>query len=225
MTEFETLQTLLHRRHSCRAFLPQQVPHATIEDIVLAAGRAPSWCNAQPWKLIITSGNETTAFRDQLVQAASGQPDPDYEWPNSYTGVYQERRREVGWQLYNSVGVTKGDREGAARQSARNFVMFDAPHIAIIHAPAELGTYGALDCGGFITAFTLAAEALGIASIPQAAVAGYAGAIRDHFGITDDRKILCAISFGYKDPEHPANSFRTDRAPIEQIADFRGSSN
>lgn len=222
MTEIETLSTLLHRRHSCRAFLPRQVPQETVEQIVTIAGRVPSWCNAQPWQLIVTAQEQTEALRQVVQLAATGQHDPDYDWPSSYSGAYQERRREVGWQLYNSVGVVKGDREGAALQSARNFVMFDAPHVAILHAPKELGTYGAVDCGGFITTFTLAAEALGVASVPQAAVAGYAGAIRSHFAIPYDRKILCAISFGYEDKAHPANAFRTSRAQLNEIAEFKG---
>jgi len=222
MTDIETLNALLHRRHSCRAFLPEPVPEQTIRQIINVAGRVPSWCNAQPWQVIVTGGTETDALRRVLRQATQSDPDPDYDWPKSYSGVYQARRREVGWQLYNAVGVEKGDRAGAARQSARNFDLFHAPHAAIIHAPEELGTYGALDCGGFITAFTLAAEALGVASVPQAAVAGYAGALRRHLGIAPDRRILCAISFGYRDPDHPANKFRSSRADIDDIASFRG---
>ena len=78
-----------------------------------------------------------------------------------------------------------------------------------------------MDCGGFVTAFTLAAQALGIASVPQAAIAPYAPFIRDHFDLTGDRMILCAISFGYADEDHPANAFRTTRAPLGEILDWK----
>ena len=54
-------------------------------------------------------------------------------------------------------------------QMMRNYALFDAPHVAIVTAPAELGAYGAMDSGGFVTAFTLAATALGVATIAQAA--------------------------------------------------------
>ena len=104
----------------------------------------------------------------------------------------------------------------------RNFDLFDAPHCAIISSPAELGAYGALDCGGFVTAFTLAAQAEGVATIPQAALAGFSPVLHRHLGIGDDRLILCGISFGYADPDAPANSFRTDRAPVDEIVDWRG---
>ena len=212
-----TLERLLHRRHSCRAFLDKPVPDAVIDRIITAAGRAPSWCNAQPWQVIVTGGDETERFRAALIEAAKGPPAPDIDWPASYSGEYLARRREVGWQLYDAVGVAKGDRQGAARQSGENFRLFGAPYVAIIHSPRELGTYGLIDCGGFITALTLAAEALGVASVPQAAVAGHAPALRSHFGIADDRLIACAISFGYRDEEHPANSFRTGRADLSEF--------
>lgn len=221
--QLETLDALLRQRHSCRAYLPDPVPQDTIEKIIRTAGRVPSWCNAQPWSLVVTSGEETDQFRTMLMAAAeAGASDPDFAWPSGYSGPYQERRRESGWQLYGAVGVEKGNRAAAARQSAENFRLFGAPHVAIVTSPAELGVYGAVDCGAFVTAFTLAAEALGVASIPQAAVAAYAPQIRAHFGLGEDRLIVCAISFGYRDEAHPANSYRTTRARLDEIADFRG---
>ena len=88
-------------------------------------------------------------------------------------------------------------------------------------APAELGPYGAMDCGGFVTAFTLAATALGVASIPQAAIAAYAPLVREVLALPGDRLVLCAISFGYADETHPANAFRTERATPSDIIDWK----
>ena len=220
--ELTHLDGLLRRRHSCRAFRPDPVPRADIEAIVTTAGRAPSWCNSQPWHLTVTSGAETDRLREALMQQAqNGTPQPDIAFPTRYTGVYQDRRRDCGWKLYQAVGVEKGDRAGSARQMAENFALFGAPHCAILSSPVELGPYGVLDCGGFITAFTLAAEALGVASIPQAAVAGFAPFLHRHFGIGEDRLILCGIAFGYSDTDHAANAFRTGRAGLDEIVDWR----
>jgi nitroreductase len=217
------LDDLLRQRHSCRAFRPDPVPRDTIARILTAAGRVPSWCNSQPWKVLVTSGTETDGLRAALTQAAQqGGAAPDLPFPASYSGAYLDRRRDCGWSLYRAVGVTKGDRAGSAREMARNFDLFGAPHCAILSSPAELGVYGVLDCGGFITAFTLAAQAMGVASIPQAAVASFGRLLHDRFGIGDDRVILCGVAFGYADTDHPANSFRTDRAGLDEIAEFRG---
>lgn len=218
MTEFDTLDGLLRSRFSCRAFRPDPVPLTDIEAIVAAASRAPSWCNAQPWQIVVTKGASTDAFRAALQdEVAAGPASLDLAGPEGYPGVYGERRRVCGWQLYDAVGVQKGDRAASAEQMMRNFAFFDAPHVAILTSPRILGGYGAMDSGGFVLAFTLAAQALGVNTIPQAAIANYSAFVRRWFDIPDDRMVLCAISFGYADEMHPANSFRTERADLSEI--------
>ncbi len=222
MSQIETLDALLSTRFSCRAFKPDPVPRAQIEQIIDTAKRAPSWCNAQPWQLVVTEGDATARFRDALqAEVTTGQSQLDLEGPSEYPGVYGDRRRAVGWQLYDAVGVTKGDRAASSAQMMRNFALFDAPHVAILTSPRALGGYGAMDSGGFVLSFLLAARALGIDTIPQAAIANYSGFVRDYFDIAEDRMMLCAISFGYADPDHPANSFRTERAPQAEIVEWR----
>lgn len=220
---YVTMEEVFAARFSCRAFRPAPVPRADIERIVALARRAPSWCNAQPWQLTLTSGAETDRFRTALqAEVERASHTPDIAFPDGYSGVYQDRRRTCGFQLYDAVGIEKSDRVGRTAQMLRNFALFDAPHVAIITSPTELGPYGAMDCGGFVTAFTVAAQALGIATIPQAAIASYAPFVHRHFDIGDDRLVLCAISFGYADTQAPANRFRTTRAEVADIVDWRG---
>ncbi|MGB6100356.1 MAG: nitroreductase [Comamonas sp.] len=211
---FEALSNLLHTRYSCRAFLPEYVPRVTIERILTVAQCTASWCNAQPWRLHIASGATLERLRAalQASDAAMAAPAPDLPWPREYRGVYQERRRACGWGLYEALGITKGDRGASARQAARNFVMFDAPHVAIITSDEALGIYGAVDCGAYVANFLLAAHSLGVGSVPQAALAAYPAVLREVLDIGADRTIVCGISFGWPDPEHPANHFRTARA-------------
>ncbi|SFS38046.1 Nitroreductase [Sulfitobacter marinus] len=223
MTQIDTLTDILQARYSCRAFQPDPVPDDVITRIIQTARHVPSWCNAQPWQVTITKGDATDRFRSALMDAASQgiPPEPDLDWPKGYSGVYAERRRTCGFQLYDAVGIDKSDREGRSAQMLRNYALFDAPHVAIITAPAELGPYGAMDSGGFVTAFTLAATALGVATIAQAAIAAYAPLVRDHLDIPDDRLVLCAISFGYADQDAPINQFRTERADPTDIIDWK----
>ncbi|MCI2399340.1 nitroreductase [Aliiroseovarius subalbicans] len=211
------LDALLSARHSCRAYLPDEVPRDVIVDILTAAGRVPSWCNAQPWQVEVTGKAETDRLRDALfTHAQTASHAPDVPFPAAYSGAHQARRRNCGWQLYEAVGVEKGDRAASTAQMMENFRFFGAPHMALITAPAELGPYAYLDCGGLITAFTLAAQARGLGTIPQAAVASFAPFLRDWFDIGDDRVILAGIAFGYPDKNHPANAFRTDRADLSE---------
>lgn len=220
---FDAMQDVLTERYSCRAFHPDPLPDDLIARIVKAAGRAPSWCNAQPWQITVTRGPETERFRAALLdRARQGAPEPDLPWPEAYPGAHGDRRRTCGLQLYEAVGIARGDRAARAEQSMRNYHLFDAPHVAIVHSEAALGPYGAMDTGGFVTAFMLAAKALGVDTIAQASVAAYAPMIRAHFELPETRLILCAISFGYGNPDDPANGFRTERAEIDEVLDIRG---
>jgi nitroreductase len=220
---YDTLKDVLTSRYSCRAFRQDPVRDDVITKIIDAARHVPSWCNAQPWQVTITKGAATDRFRAALTEAAEKGtlPEPDLAWPTKYAGDYAERRRACGFQLYDAVGIEKSDRAARMAQMLRNYALFDAPHVAIIHSPADLGPYGAMDSGGFVTAFTLAATALGVATIPQAAIAGYAPLVRDHLGIADHRLILCAISFGYADADAPINQFKTDRSTPDKIIDWK----
>ena len=68
MSPHAALQALLHDRHSCRAFKSENIDKDVIAQILADAGRAPSWCNAQPWKVVVTSGAETDAFRAAMAK-------------------------------------------------------------------------------------------------------------------------------------------------------------
>ena len=218
---YDTLVQLLHARYSCRAFRPEPVPRETISRILAAAQRTASWCNAQPWHLHIASGARTEALRAALAEAAATTPPaPDIAWPREYRGVYQERRRECGLGLYDAVGIARGDRAASARQAAQNFTFFGAPHVAIVSSDEALGPYGAIDCGAYVAHFLLAAQSLGVAAIPQAALASFPAPLRAVLGIAPERNIVCGISFGWADATHPANGFRTTRADPASAATF-----
>ncbi len=212
-TAFDTLSTLLHTRQHPGKVLPEPLPRATIEAILVTAQRTASWCNAQPWQPTTPSGATLERPRVPLQShMPNAAPAPNLPWPREYRGVYQERRRECGWGLYEAPGIAKGDREASARQAAQNFTMFGAPHVAIISSDEALGVYGAVDCGAYVNNFMLATHSLGVGSIAQAALASYPGVLREVLGIGEDRSIVCGISFGRADTAHPANHFRTTRA-------------
>jgi nitroreductase len=130
------LEELLNERYSVRAFLPQEVPRQTIEQVLAAAQRTASWCNSQPWQVVIASGAAKERFRKLIhAEASSGAPeDGDFSFPREYLGVYLERRRESGFQLYNTLGIARGDKSAYARQALENYNFFGAPHVAIIHS-------------------------------------------------------------------------------------------
>ncbi|GAF43028.1 nitroreductase [Rhodococcus wratislaviensis] len=214
----DVLDQLLHERHSCRAFLPDAVPDSTIERLLLLAQRTPSWCNTQPWKVVVTRGQGTDRMRRALT--AADDEEPDLPFPEAYNGPYRDRRRAAARRLYQAVGVQWGDRAASAREAARNFELFDAPHLAVITTDTGLGTYGAVDCGLYVQTFLLAAQALELGAIPQAAIAARSRTVRQVLNLTDDRMVLCGISFGLPDPNNPGAAVHAERASLSDVVTY-----
>lgn len=218
MTTADTvLDDLLQARFSCRGFLSETVPPETVRRMFELAQRTASWCNSQAWQVTLVSGEDVATFSKVLLdRVATGPEAPDIQGPEAYEGVYRDRRRGAGFGLYNAVGVARDDLDGRLRQMLENFRFFGAPHVAVISTPKALGTYGAVDCGAYVSTLLTAARSLGIDTIAQAAIAMYADVVHEHLGIPGDRDIVCGVSFGYADPGHPANGFRTERASVDE---------
>jgi len=149
MNTADLLERLALDRYSCRGFRPDPLPRATIDRILTIAQRSPSWCNSQAWQLTLGSAAATERARAALLAhvRGGGAAKGDLDWPREYRGVYLQRRRECGFQLYAATGVARGDKEAGERQRLENFRFFGAPHVAIVTTEEPLGTYGAIDCG------------------------------------------------------------------------------
>lgn len=215
----EILADLLQERYDCRGFLPYRVSRTTVETILGIAQRTASWCNSQPWQISVASGEATLRLREKLLRhVRSNRPQPDFPWPSGCHGVHLERRRECELQLRESAARRK--QLAGELQKLENFRFFGAPHVAIVSTDRELGTYGAIDCGAYIANLALAAHSVGIASFVQPALAAYPDFWREHLNLGKDRLIVCGISFGYEDPNHPANGFQPPQASISRIVNW-----
>jgi len=221
-TDSEVVRRLMSERFSCRGYRSDPVPDTIITSIFDTARLTASWCNTQPWQMVVTRPGTTEPFADALVHQTlqATEIESDLPFPPEYRGDFLSRRRAAGFALYEAVGIKRGDMEGRRRQALENFRFFGAPHVAILSTPAELGPYGAVDCGGFIASFLLAAKAHGVATTPQAALAQHSNFIRSYLDIPESRLVICGISFGYPDMTHPANTFRTTRVSAVEIFRF-----
>jgi nitroreductase len=213
---------LMASRWSCREFRPDPVPDELLRQVFDTAQRTASWCNTQPWQVHLLSGDATSWFGEQLLghvveHSDTDQQSPDLPLPGAYHGVFQARRREAGHALYASLGIDRSDVARRGEQMLRNFTFFGAPHVALITSERSQGTYGAVDCGGYVANLMNAALDLGIASIAQGALGMYAGAVRELLGLPDDRVVVCGVSLGWPEREHPVNRFRTTRAELADL--------
>lgn len=211
-------------RRSLRAFLPKAVPQEMIADLLLAAGRAPSGTNTQPWHVHVLQGRT----RDKLVNETckafdANQPHSPLEYhyyPEKFFEPYLARRRKVGWDLYGLLGIAKGDVEKTRVQHRRNYELFDAPVALMFSIDRRLATGSWLDCGMFIQNVMLAARARGLDTCPQAAWTDYNEIVREVIGLDPEHILICGMALGYADHDALVNTLVTERAALEEFVRF-----
>jgi hypothetical protein len=144
----------------------------------------------------------------------------DFPYDGKYEGVYKERQYGSAQALYDSVEIARDDKAARHVQFMRNFIFFDAPHVAFLFLPEPFGLREAADLGMYAQTLMLAMTAHGLGSCPQTALSFQADYIRESLGIDSGNKLLFGISFGYPDPEAPANTCSTDRATVGDAVVF-----
>ena len=149
--------------------------------------------------------------------------DREYEYyPTDWYEPYLGRRRACGWGLYGSLGIQRGEKERMHAQRARNYTFFDAPIGLILSIERRLNIGSWMDLGMFIQNIMLAARGEGLHTCAQAAFANYHRIIRHHVPISDDEIVVCGMAVGYRDPDAPENTWRTDREPVSSFTQWFG---
>ncbi len=216
----------IQSRKSIRAFTDQPVSKAQVEELLRISQRAPSGTNTQPWHVYVCTGAVRQAITDdvlELARSGKGGKYEDYDYyPESWKDVHRDRRRAVGWALYGLVGVAKGDREGSARQAARNFLFFDAPVGLFITVDSYLGRGSWSDAGMYAQTIMLAARGMGLDTCPQAAWIPYQEPVFRHLGIPDDQALVTGMSLGYADQSKIENTLVSEREDLAKVAHFVG---
>lgn len=208
-------------RRSLRAYLPQAVDKQTLEQVFSVALRAPSNCNTQPWLVHVASGDSLEKLRAEMSSRfMAGEMSMDFPYDGVYEGVYKQRQHGSAQALYDAVNVTREDKAGRHQQFMRNFVFFDAPHVAFLFLPEPFGLREAADLGMYAQTLMLAMTAHGLGSCPQTALSFQVDFVRETLGIDAGNKLLFGISFGYPDPDAPANTCTTDRAALADVVTF-----
>ena len=213
-------------RRSIRAFLPVKIERSDIEELLAVASRAPSASNTQPWKVRVLTGAVLEHLSDQILkayldpaEAATHRAEYNY-YPLKWVSPYLERRRKVGWDLYELVGLTRENKAGMQAQHGRNYVFFDAPVglIFTIDRVMEQGSW--LDYGMFLQNIMIAARARGLDTCPQAAFIQFHRVITRVLKLDEGEQVVCGMALGYADPDKTENSLVTERVPVSAFAQF-----
>lgn len=221
MTPAEAVERAIRARRAIRAFLPDPVQPDLVRRLIDLAAQAPSGTNMQPWKLRVIGPQARARLESALLAALDAGERPGAEeyryYPERFREPYLSRRRKVGWDLYDLLGVVKGDTEGMKRQTAANLRFFDAPVALMLAIDRDLEIGSWLDLGMFIQNLLVAAQAHGLDSCPQAIFAQFHPIVRRELAIPEDEIVVCGIAIGKADPEAPANRLVPEREPVESF--------
>ncbi|MGB1467032.1 MAG: nitroreductase [Alcanivorax nanhaiticus] len=225
------------QRHSVRAFSDKPVSDELLDAVLTTASTSPSWSNTQPYMIAIAKGAVLEDLRetlppkfDELVALARGSkirqikakltnngvPDGDFQPVTNYPKDLQPRRNATGHQLYELLGIERGDKAGRHQQMRENFRFFNAPVALFIFVHEGLDVYSPLDAGIFLQSLMLAATDAGLGTCAQGALALWRSPLEKHFDIPTHYKLLCGLSLGYEADE-AINRFKPKRAPLDEL--------
>ncbi len=213
-------------RRSIRAFLPTPVPRDVIERILEVASRAPSGTNTQPWKVYVLTGAAKQGLSTKIQASFAANPkqeglkDEYNYYPAEWRSPFIDRRRKVGFALYNLLGIAKGDVARMQAQSARNYDFFDAPVGLIFSIDRIMGQGSWMDYGMFLQNIMVAARARGLDTCPQAAFTPYHQIIQAHVGMPANEMLVCGMSLGYANHQAIENTLVTEREPMSAFTTF-----
>ena len=207
-------------RRSLRAFLPDPVDTELLQQILTTASRAPSGTNMQPWNVHLLTGSSLRKVSDAVLEDYDNDVPYDEEqpyYPDKFFEPYLARRRKVGWDLYNLVGIEKGDKQKMKAQHRRNYEFFSAPAGAVftIHRDLNIGSW--LDYGMYLQNVMLLTREAGLHTCPQAAFCGYHKSLRRALPLKDEEVVVCGMTIGYADFDAVENTLETERADASEF--------
>lgn len=195
--------------HSVRDFKSQPIAKEDLEKIVETAGKAPSWANTQPWKVVIATGDSLEKIRSYHE---SGRAEHS-EFPSLHRGSMgkQGQSNLQIWSsgIHNFLGADGND---MYRDSEK---LFNAPAIAYLLLPRNINPWTTYDLGAFGQTLMLAAKDMGIDSIPAEEFVFNPSYLHQVLGVSDDYLFAVGIGLGYpKDAK--INQFRSERMSLDQ---------
>ncbi len=209
------------RRMSVRAFLPDAVPGAVVQDILLAAQGAPSGGNLQPWRVYALAGAQLSKFKTLVAETPMETPQYDV-YPEQLWEPFRTRRYQCGEDLYRAIDIPREDRAARLRQLAMNADFFGAPVGLFFCIDRKLGPPQWADLGMYMQSVMLLAVERGLDTCAQEFWARYPATVAAFLGLPADHMVFSGMALGYRDDSHPINAWRTRRDPFESWCDMRG---
>jgi len=224
--------SIIRSRRSARDFKSEPIDPDVLAAVLEDANWAPSWSNTQPYRVAVASGNCRDRISTRLCQlfdggmvaqngswldklrlliTRQGLPDGDFSTRFAYPDDLQAQRRATGKGLYELLGIGRHDIAARDRQMRRNFEFFGAPTVLFLFVHHGLKEFSVLDAGIYLQTLMLSAQARGLATCAQGALATWAWPIRAEFEVPAQFKLICGVSIGYAS-DQPVNAYNPGRA-------------
>lgn len=191
-------------RHSCRAFLPDPVPRAVIDEAIRAAGTAPNGANHQPWHFTVIAD---PALKAQIREAAEAEERDFYavraskEWLAALAPLGTDAIKpylEIAPVLIAVFGQRRGGPNPG--DDLQNYYVTESVGIA---------------CGLLLATLHKA----GLATLTH--TPNPMTFLRDICGRPDTEKPLMIIVVGHPAPDATIPDHSMKKKPIDQIRDWR----
>ena len=219
----------LNTRLSVRDFLPTPVPADVIRRVLTTASRSPSGGNLQPWHIDVIAGaklDELKAIMQRrLAEVAAGDRSevPEYDiYPKELVAPYRDYRFKIGEDMYARLGIPREDKAARLKWFARNYQFFGAPLALFCSVDRRMGPPQWSDMGMFLQSVMLLLREEGLDSCAQECWSVYPRTVSQFLELPAERMLFTGMAIGYRNPEHPINALRSDRAPLESFARFQG---
>ena len=170
----------IEQRHSLRDFKPDAIPRQVVERLVLAASKAPSVGNQQPWEFYCCRGRSRSELGKIIAQTTVHL--------SEYMDVLGPKRYEDAVRWYSSLG--------------------DAPVLVAIACPksdddfATISRYVSVGCA--LENFLLAARAEGLGACNITFSLWVKDDMAQLLGVPDDMDVITIVALGYPTDVPPA---------------------
>ena len=219
----DQFQKLIESRNSTRDFTSKEVSSDLLDEILQEGMNAPSWSNTRPYLVAVAEGEQRVRISGALVARLRENAEvkglghnPDFTHEIPYPEGLIDRSQKVGLGIYETLGIDRSDKKARFKFMERNYEFFGAPVALFFFTHRGLDHFGTLDLGLYMQTVMLSAKAHCIGTCPQGFLGNYPDIIKAEFDVPEDYALVCGMSVGYAS-DHPINSWRAERLPIEEL--------
>jgi len=213
-------------RKSIRAYKSDPVPGEVLTELLDIARWAPSATNTQPWEFFVLTGKVLADLNHATVakiRSGDAKPNPDigiFEIPPK--GTYSKRQQKFFKQILDLVELVKG-KDKMQNWFELSVGNYGAPALIVIVADKSAPGWFVFDIGIVTQTIALAAQEYGLGTCILGDAAAYPDEVRRIANIPESKQIIIGIAIGYPDWDHPLNSLRTGREPVEELVTWCGA--